>query len=308
MVIELKKVMDSMNDSGFKGQADVLKNFNEAKENKIFCELLSKLNLPEEKLMKYTTTLEECSMNYYTCSNCKGLAHCPFKLNGYSYLPRVVDDRLEFVYQPCKYKIKELKNNAYKENVFISDLPIEIKNASIDKIYSNDSNRYEAILWINTFLGNYKKGKASKGLYLSGNFGSGKTYLISALFNELAKTGVNSAIVFWPEFLRSLKSSFSSDFNEKYEFIKHVPLLLIDDIGAEVTTAWGRDEIFCPLVQYRMQEHLPTFFTSNLDLKLLEEHFSVTKDKVDHIKSRRIIERIIQLTDQVEMVSKNLRG
>jgi len=61
------------------------------------------------------------------------------------------------------------------------------------------------------------------------------------------------------------------------------------------------------LVQYRMQEHLPTFFTSNLDLKALEQHFSVTKDKVDHIKARRIIERIIQLTDQVEMISENLR-
>jgi len=52
---------------------------------------------------------------------------------------------------------------------------------------------------------------------------------------------------------------------------------------------------------------LPTFFTSNLDLKALEQHFSVTKDKVDHIKARRIIERIIQLTDQVEMISENLR-
>ena len=114
--------------------------------------------------------------------------------------------------------------------------------------------------------------------------------------------------MFWPEFLRDLKASFSSDFKEKFEFVKKVPLLLIDDIGAEATTVWGRDEIFCPLVQYRMQEHLPTFFTSNLDLKALEEHFSVTKEKVDHIKARRIIERINQLTDQVSMVSKNLRG
>ena len=187
-------------------------------------------------------------------------------------------------------------------------MPKDIKEASIDNIYSNDSNRYNAILWINKFLGDYRKGKVSKGLYLYGNFGSGKTYLVSALFNELARDGVKSAIIFWPEFLRDLKASFSSDFKEKYDFVKSVPLLLIDDIGAEATTTWGRDEIFCPLVQYRMQEHLPTFFTSNLDLKSLEEHFSVSKGNVDHIKARRIIERINQLTDQVEMVSKNLRG
>ena len=304
----MKSVVEEMNINGFSGKNDVEKNFDAALENKCFYELVSKLNLSREKLMKYTTVLEECSTNYHTCSNCKGLIHCPFKPVGYSYLPRIVDDYLEFNYQPCKYKLKDIKKNSYQNNVYIFDLPAEIKSASIDNIYSNDSNRYDAILWINKFLGDYKKGNASKGLYLSGNFGSGKTYLISALFNELAHDGVKSAIVFWPEFLRDLKVSFSTDFKEKYEFVKSVPLLLIDDIGAENTTAWGRDEIFCPLVQYRMQEHLPTFFTSNLDLKALEEHFSVTKDKVDHIKARRIIERIIQLTDQVTMVSKNLRG
>ena len=304
----MKSVMDEMNDYGFNGHDEVLKNFNEAMENECFSELVSKLKLPSDKLMKYTTSLEECSINYDTCRKCKGLIHCPFKLCGYSYLPRVVDSRLEFDYQPCKYKVKDIKKNSYQDNVYLFDLPKDIKEASIDNIYSNDSNRYNAILWINKFLGDYRKGKVSKGLYLYGNFGSGKTYLVSALFNELARDGVKSAIIFWPEFLRDLKSSFSSDFKEKYDFVKSVPLLLIDDIGAEATTTWGRDEIFCPLVQYRMQEHLPTFFTSNLDLKSLEEHFSVSKGNVDHIKARRIIERINQLTDQVEMVSKNLRG
>ena len=304
----MKSVIDEMSENGFNGNARLLENYNEAKENECFNELISKLKLPDEKLMKYTTTLEECSINYEICLKCKGLIHCPFKLIGYSYLPRVIDSRLEFDYQPCKYKKKDIKKNRYKDNVYVFDLPKDIMEASIDDIYSNDSNRYDAILWINTFLGNYKKGKVGKGLYLSGNFGCGKTYLISALFNELAHEGVKSAIVFWPEFLRDLKASFSTDFKEKYDFVKGVPLLLIDDIGAENTTAWGRDEIFCPLVQYRMQEHLPTFFTSNLDLKALEEHFSVTKDNVDHIKARRIIERIVQLTDQVMMISKNLRG
>ena len=304
----MKSVIDEMSDYGFNGHDDVFKNYNEAMKNECFSELVSKLKLPSDKLMKYTTSLEECSINYDICRKCKGLIHCPFKLCGYCYLPRVIDSRLEFDYQPCKYKLKDIKKNSYQDNVYLFDLPKDIREASFDNIYSNDSNRYNAILWINKFLGDYRKGKVSKGLYLYGNFGSGKTYLVSALFNELARDGVKSAIIFWPEFLRDLKSSFSSDFKEKYDFVKSVPLLLIDDIGAEATTTWGRDEIFCPLVQYRMQEHLPTFFTSNLDLKSLEEHFSVSKGNVDHIKARRIIERINQLTDQVEMVSKNLRG
>ena len=65
--------------------------------------------------------------------------------------------------------------------------------------------------------------------------------------------------------------------------------------------------MLCPIVQYRMQEHLPTFFTSNFDYKTLEKHFSASKDGVEEVKAKRIIERIIQLTDSSEIISDNLR-
>ena len=132
--------------------------------------------------------------------------------------------------------------------------------------------------------------------------------MLSACLNELAKQNYKSTIVFWPEFLRDLKASFQNDYSEKFEIVKHSPILLIDDIGAEVITAWARDEIFCPLIQYRMEQKLPTFFTSNLTLEQLKEHFSCTKDGIDEIKAGRIIERIKQLTTYMELISKNLRN
>jgi primosomal protein DnaI len=175
-------------------------------------------------------------------------------------------------------------------------------------IYKDDTTRLEVIKWLKDFMVNYHKERPIKGLYLNGNFGSGKTYLIAAMFNELAKKDVQSAIIYWPEFLRSLKASFTDNFSEKFEYIQKIPLLLIDDIGAENTTAWGRDEILGPILQYRMQEQLPTFFTSNLGMNDLEKHFSVSNGTVDMVKARRIIERINQLTVGKEMISKNRRN
>ena len=158
---------------------------------------------------------------------------------------------------------------------------------------------------------NYKKDKQQKGLYLCGNFGSGKSYLISAMLNELAKEGIKSASIFWPDFLTDLKSTFNSpiksEFKTKYEAVKKAPLLLIDDIGAESVTPWSRDEILCPILQYRMDEKLPTFFTSNLDLKSLENHLAITSKGDEIIKAGRIISRIKQLTEYQELISKNLR-
>ena len=157
-------------------------------------------------------------------------------------------------------------------------------------------------------MDSYIKDKKGKGLYLSGSFGSGKTYLVAALFNELAKKNISSALVYYPELLRSLKSSFGSDYEEKFDFIKTVPLLLLDDIGAENTTSWSRDEVLGPILQYRMEEELPTFFTSNLSLNELENALSITNNGIEKVKAKRIIERIKQLTVPLELVSKNRRN
>ena len=56
-----------------------------------------------------------------------------------------------------------------------------------------------------------------------------------------------------------------------------------------------------------MDEKLPTFFTSNLTIDELEAHLSETKESIDKVKARRIIERIKQLTDDIEIISVNRR-
>ena len=120
---------------------------------------------------------------------------------------------------------------------------------------------------------------------------------------------VKSAIIFWPAYLQDLKASFNfkDEFNSKFNTIKKAPLLLIDDIGAETMTEWSRDEVLGTILQYRMQEGLTTFFTSNLTINELEEHFSISSKGVEKVKAKRIIERIKYLTTEMVMVSSNKR-
>lgn len=54
-------------------------------------------------------------------------------------------------------------------------------------------------------------------------------------------------------------------------------LLLLDDIGAETVTNWSRDEILGTILQYRMENNLSTFITSNLNISELEGHSSLVK-------------------------------
>lgn len=282
--------------------------YGEALSDTCFKNYVDKIDLPDDVLIKYTSSIEDCVREEENCKKCKGLKSCPNALRGHVYTALKDGDGLNFSYLPCSKLIKEENTYAYKKNITCFDLPKEISDASFSKAYRDDNKRLPIFKYFKEFMDSYLKNKSGKGLYLSGSFGSGKTYLIAALFNELAKKDINSALVYYPELLRSLKSSFGSDYEEKFDFIKTVPLLLLDDIGAENTTAWSRDEVLGPILQYRMEEELPTFFTSNLSLKELENALSVTSNGSEKIKAKRIIERIKQLTVPLELVSKNRRN
>ena len=277
--------------------------------NKTFKKLVTNLNLPNSYLMKYTTKLEETSHELDNCKKCKHLMDCQNSYQGHVYYPSLLNDNLVFDYVPCKYQKEEIEKNKYKKNIFLFEVPKEIKAASMKNIDLDDPDRFEIIKWLKNFLDNYRPRTGMKGMYLTGNFGCGKTYLISACLNELAKKDHKIAIIYYPEFLRSLKESFgdSEEYNSKFKFIKNIEVLLIDDIGAETMTEWSRDEVLGTILQYRMQEGLTTFFTSNLSIKDLEEHFSISSKGVEKVKAKRIIERIKQLTTEMIMVSENKR-
>ena len=300
----MKKVTDIYSVDNTK----LIQSFQEACSNEEFKNYVYNLNIKEDTLMKYTSSLEESFEENKNCSKCKGLENCKNKMKGYCYTPISSGEIITFSYDSCKYLEKKLKEDSYKENLDIYDMPKDIKDASFKDIYKDDKARIPIVKYFKEFMDNYDKEDKPKGIYLTGSFGSGKTYLIAALFNEMAKKGVRSILIYYPEFLRNLKSSFSSDYSIKYSHIEKVPLLLLDDIGAENTTSWSRDEVLGPILQYRMENHLPTFFTSNLTLEELEKSLSVTTSGVDKVKARRIIERVKQLTVPLELISKNRRN
>lgn len=281
----------------------------DALSNEDFKKLVTKLNMDEDELIKHTSKLEQVVIDLNNCSKCNSLEECKNETQGYFLCPKKDKNNLYFVYKACKYLNKKLKESEHLKNIYIFEIPKEIRNASLKDIYKDDKNRVELIKKVKEFYDDYLAGKNPKGFYLHGSFGSGKTYIISALFNELAKKNIKSAIIYFPEFLRSLKGTFGTndEYNETFEYIKRIPLLLIDDIGAEKVSEWSRDEVLGTIVQYRMDEKLPTFFTSNLSMKDLETHLSTVNNTVDKVKARRVYERIKYLTDELELIGINRR-
>ncbi len=267
-----------------------------------FAKLVKDLKIDSEIAMKYTSNLEKVVLENENCKNCQSLDQCQNETRGFAYSVRNDNGVLHFFLQACSYYEAE----QYKDNIKLFDLPRALKDADIKDIYKSDKNRIEALKAINNFIKNYDSNP--KGLFLSGSFGAGKTYMLAALFNELAKRGVDGIIVHTPELMRSLKDSFKSDYKERFNELKTTKLLLLDDIGAENISEWSRDEVLSPILQYRMDEKLPTFFTSNFTLKDLEEHFRLNASGIEKVNARRIVERIKELSEFIEVISINLRG
>lgn len=306
----MKNIGNVIKESYYLNKTKLEKDYDEVLENnKTFQSLTKKLNLPKEYLMKYTSSLEESCRELENCKKCKNIYNCKNSYEGHVFYPSILSNNLVFDYVPCKYKKELDEQNKYKNNIYLFEVPKEIKEASMKNIDLENPDRFEIIKWLKNFLDNYESRVGMKGLYLTGNFGCGKTYLISAALNELAKKDHQIAIIYYPEFLRSLKESFGDQetYNEKFKLIKRVEILLIDDIGAETMTEWSRDEVLGTILQYRMQEGLTTFFTSNLSIKDLEEHFSISARGIEKVKAKRIIERIKQLTIEMTLVSENKR-
>lgn len=274
------------------------KNFDEALKDTAFTKLVTKLKMPKKELLKYTSKLESTCCELKNCQNCKGLFECKNSLEGHVTCPKVIQDKIYFTYAPCKYfkKLEEKETNDKK-----------LAKITMKDIDTTDKNQLRIIKWMDDFYEKFDLAKAMKGLYLHGSFGSGKTYLLTALLNELEKSkNVSVSIVYFADALRDLKDDWEN-FSYKMKNFMNVDILLIDDIGAEKVTEWGRDEVLGTILQYRMNNNKTTFFTSNLTINELEQHLSLSSSGVDKVKARRIIERVKQLTIDMELVSENRR-
>ncbi|MDR2833763.1 MAG: primosomal protein DnaI, partial [Streptococcaceae bacterium] len=72
---------------------------------------------------------------------------------------------------------------------------------------------------------------------------------------------------------------------------------------------WIRDSILGVILQYRMQEQKPTFFTSNQDFAHLEKHLeNSSKGNIEPLKAKRIMERVKYLSEEVRMDGENKRN
>jgi len=110
-------------------------------------------------------------------------------------------------------------------------------------------------------------------LTLQGDYDCGKTHLLIAICRSWLARGRPARYAMAPVLLDELRAGFhprneDMSYQERFDFFKNVPLLAIDDLGAESPTSWAREKMDT-LFDWRHFHRLPLVVTTNLGLKEL---------------------------------------
>jgi DNA replication protein DnaC len=109
-------------------------------------------------------------------------------------------------------------------------------------------------------------------LLLLGSYGVGKTHLAAAIANFGVSLGVPTLFLTVPDLLDWLRYAYGSEevnFETRFEEIRNINLLVLDDMGTQNATPWAEEKLY-QIFNYRYVNHLPTVITTNQALDEIE--------------------------------------
>lgn len=287
----------------FKKNVDLVNQLcDEALNDPLLSRFLLKHDISSETLELYLSDLLTYKKEIARCDNCPGLDACSQESLGYQPILDYQGGNIRLYYTECPYKKAQLKRNRQKGNVDARYMPKMIHEATLSDFRMDTAVRKDLYHQMIALANQYRQGESITGLYLYGKYQIGKTYALAALANHFSEFGKKVIIAYYPDLVRELKSSIGSGTLEKrIHELKTVEILMLDDIGGENNSVWIRDEVLGPILQHRLLDHMPTFFSSNLPSKELQKNMLDSDQQIEQIKAFRVIERIKALTKEFKM-------
>lgn len=275
------------------------------KKMKSVKEFLKNNNLPEQVIEDNLVTFYSYKLKREKCINCKGIENCKQSIIGNVPILEVLNQTITYDYHPCNYQ--QDINEKIKKQKKLRLMATSFSQYDFDNVFHSEE-RNELLIKVSNIYNAYKNNEITKGLYIYGPYGCGKSYMLAWLANKLVELNAEVIFAYYPDLVRQIKSSISDGSIESYlEELKNVEVLMLDDIGGESNSDFIRDEVLGVILQTRMSNNLLTFMSSNLSPKLLLDHLASGSKDVDRVKGSRVFERINTLMEFVELKDKSYR-
>ena len=224
--------------------------------------------------------------NYdHDCLKCKGFSNCTKTPKGFIQI--VNKDTAALEYAKCVY-YKKLQ--PLIEGYTMRDFSDDWLTNSIDIVINRSFAPSVKKAFVKV-LGHEK----NDGIYLYGKTGTGKSYLLACLTNELILGDkVDVCFINFKSFLNNLKNNFDTGTDELINQIKNAKVLVIDDLGSEKPSDWSKYDILLEVLESRLDNNKLTCISSRYSLEELNQLYNKS-----NLLTRRLIDTINSLMSPV---------
>ena len=136
------------------------------------------------------------------------------------------------------------------------------------------------------------------GLLLFGNVGTGKSYAAGCIANALIDRMISVLYVDMTDVVNRMQGNFGADRDSYLKRITRPDLLILDDLGAERNTSYGKERVF-DIVNRRLLSRKPMIITTNIALSVMQ--------KATDLDDRRIYDRVLEVCVPVLFDGENFR-
>lgn len=226
----------------------------------------------------------------YTCSKCQDTGYTDGKRCS-CFIAQIIDSL---------YLQSNLKNILEKENFSTFSPDFYGKEPYEGKAYSPYENITNILSTSKQFIKDFDTPHKERGnILIYGETGLGKTFLTNCIAKELLDSGHSVLYLSSNELFEGVLAEYlmnrKSELEDLYNYIYNSELLVIDDLGTELTNNFVLSQLF-EIINKRKIIGLSTLISTNLSMKQLRDRYS-----------ERIMSRIIADYTVFNIYGDNIR-